>query len=983
MKLSLLTCTLLFFGIGYGQNYFQQEVNYKIEVTLDDATHEINAFEQIEYHNNSNSVLDTLYFHLWPNAYKNASTALAKQLLKDGQTNLQYAKEKDRGFIDQLNFKVNEVKVAWEYWKGQEDIAILILNQPLNPGSSIRISTPFHVKIPLGEYSRLGHLGESYQMTQWYPKPAVFDANGWNPINYLSQGEFYSEFGSYDVSITLPKNYVVGATGDLQNENEIAWLDSLAVIGLQKYNTEADTTIPKEEPRIEVKFNFERTNENIDFPESAKALKTIRFKQSKVHDFAWFADKRFNVLSGEVVLPNTGKKVKTWAMFTDRYEDYWKNAIEYLNDGLFYYSKWNGDYPYEQCTAVDGALTAGGGMEYPNVTVIGNVNSARSLETVIVHEVGHNWFFGILGSNERNYPWMDEGINSFNEYRYIKTKYPSKSMIPEAIMKTSVGKILGVENYKHREENYLLYLINAREGRDQSCGLHSCSHTPINYGLMVYTKTALAFEYLQSYIGEEEFDSAMQNYYEQWKFKHPQPKDIQNSLEKSTNKNLDWFFKELINTNKKIDYSIAKVNTFDKYAEIKLKNKGGLAGPISISAFKDTSIFKTKWIDGFTKVKTIKMDGSGLTKFVLDYGHNIPEINRQNNFYNTASILPKIEPVDLDFIWSLEKPSKTQVFLSPYLNYNSIDKTIIGLSLHNKQILKKPFSYSFSPAYGSGSNSLVGKSSIRYSYLPYSKKIRAVDFKTSLERFHYEQAKMYTKVQGELNVNFLKKPGNSPKSNKIGLRVISISRTKDTDFILADLKHSYRYQHTLKTMVFDTKIQLSKEFTKLTLENLYSYTTEKRGSYNLRLFAGVFTNETNNSEFHLGLVQQQDYLYELGIRDRAGTDKLLSKQITTTDGGFVIGEEYRSNQWLMSANLQVPLVKKIKAYLNVAQMKANDTYSSHWDAGLILAVVPKRIEVFFPLVLPESLKTVKYPSNIRFTLNININDIIQDIRTSF
>ena len=151
MKISLLTCTLLFFGFGYGQNYFQQEVNYKIEVTLDDATHEINAFEQIEYHNNSNSILDTLYFHLWPNAYKNTSTALAKQLLKDGQTNFQYAEENDRGFIDQLNFKVNEVKVAWEYWKGQEDIAILILNQPLNPGSSIRISTPFHVKIPLGE----------------------------------------------------------------------------------------------------------------------------------------------------------------------------------------------------------------------------------------------------------------------------------------------------------------------------------------------------------------------------------------------------------------------------------------------------------------------------------------------------------------------------------------------------------------------------------------------------------------------------------------------------------------------------------------------------------------------------------------------------------------------------------------------------------------------------------------------------------------
>ena len=184
-------------------------------------------------------------------------------------------------------------------------------------------------------------------------------------------------------------------------------------------------------------------------------------------------------------------------------------------------------------------------------------------------------------------------------------------------------------------------------------------------------------------------------------------------------------------------------------------------------------------------------------------------------------------------------------------------------------------------------------------------------------------------------------------------------------------------------MELHTKIQLSKKFTKLTLENLYSYKTEKRGRYNLRLFAGVFTNETNDSEFHLGLIQQQDYLYELGIKDRAGTDKLLSKQITATDGGFVIGEAYRSNQWLMSANLQVPLIKKLKAYLNVAHMKAYETNSSHWDAGLLLAIVPKRIEVFFPLILPESLKTEKYPSNIRFILNLNINDIIQDIRASF
>ena len=191
MKKTLLILSYIPFIGSQAQNYFQQEVNYKMEVFLDDINHEIKAFQEIEYHNNSQTCLDSIFFHLWPNAYKHSHTDMAKQILKDGQTNFHYANEKDRGFIDQLDFKVNEESIKWEYWNGNNDVAILILNKSLKPNESINISIPCHVKIPLGLYSRLGHLGESYQMTQWYPKPAVFDHEGWHPLSYLSQGEFY------------------------------------------------------------------------------------------------------------------------------------------------------------------------------------------------------------------------------------------------------------------------------------------------------------------------------------------------------------------------------------------------------------------------------------------------------------------------------------------------------------------------------------------------------------------------------------------------------------------------------------------------------------------------------------------------------------------------------------------------------------------------------------------------------------------------
>lgn len=148
---------------------------------------------------------------------------------------LEFASDDDKGYIDSLNFQVNGEDVKWEYDAEHPDICKVNLNAVLKPGETIVVTTPFKVKIPSGDISRLGHVGESYQITQWYPKPAVFDQNGWHQMPYLTQGEFYSEYGSFDVSITVPENYVVGATGDLRTESEIRFLDSLAKRTEEKY----------------------------------------------------------------------------------------------------------------------------------------------------------------------------------------------------------------------------------------------------------------------------------------------------------------------------------------------------------------------------------------------------------------------------------------------------------------------------------------------------------------------------------------------------------------------------------------------------------------------------------------------------------------------------------------------------------------------------------------------------------------------------
>ena len=269
-KLFSLVLLLFITTFVFAQNKFnklnqanwQQHVSYKIDVKLADETNNLIGNISMVYTNNSPKELTEIYMHLWPNAYSNRNTAFAKQHLENGKTDFYFAKPEEQGSIDSLNFKVNNANINWKL-TNDVDIALLTLNEPLKQGQSITISTPFNVYLPK-VYSRMGHEKQLYCITQWFPKPAVFDVNGWNPISYLDQGEFYSEFGSFDVSITIPKNYVVAATGNLQNEEEKLFLNTLAT-----------------KPAVEYEVP----------PVSSNAFKTLHYIKDSVHDFAWFASK--------------------------------------------------------------------------------------------------------------------------------------------------------------------------------------------------------------------------------------------------------------------------------------------------------------------------------------------------------------------------------------------------------------------------------------------------------------------------------------------------------------------------------------------------------------------------------------------------------------------------------------------------------------------------------------------------------------------
>jgi hypothetical protein len=551
-KLLLFILTHCLLLIASSQTYWQQKTDYTIDVSLNEKERTLDGFEKLIYNNNSPDTLTYIWFHIWPNAYKNDRTAFSDQLLENGNTRFYFSKKEQRGYINRLEFKVNGATAKTEDHPQHIDIIKLVLPKPLLPKSRVTISTPFYVKLPFN-FSRGGYDGESVQVTQWYPKPAVYDSKGWHPMPYLNQGEFYSEFGSFDVRITVPKNYVVAATGELQNGEEKEWLKARSNFELPAHVVPAGRQSPTKKSIGKTSVNSNTVTRNFNITTAAK---TIQFTQSNIHDFAWFPDKDFIVVTDTCRLLS-GKIINVSSYYTPQQKKLWQSSVLYAKEALRFYSNEVGEYPYNVATIVQGPQSFGGGMEYPTITVLSPAASAKELDRTIAHELGHNWFYGALASNERAHPWMDEGMNSFYEEKYMEAKYG-----------------------KQTREAELTFQAKATIKTDQPIETKSEDFSATNYGLVAYHKTAEWMKLIEAKIGEEAFRKMMQQYFTEWGFKHPQPEDFKKIAADKLGGDTEAVFallhtKGILPNNKLIGtsvVSILKKGAIKKYTQSPTKN---------------------------------------------------------------------------------------------------------------------------------------------------------------------------------------------------------------------------------------------------------------------------------------------------------------------------------------------------------------------------------------------------------------------------
>ena len=984
--LALLFCTS---GLFAQTDYFQQQTDYTIEATLDEQNHTLSGDYRLVYTNNAPDPLDTLYFHLWPNAYSGPNTAYARQELRLGSTRFHFADPKLRGELTDMAWRVDEQPATFVQDPTHPDIGQLILNQPLPPGERIDIRTPFTLKIP-GSFSRLGRVGTSYQFTQWYPKPAVYDREGWHPMPYLDQGEFYSEFGSFDVTLTLPENYVVAATGELQTDSERTFLQEKER-ETEQYFAELDAL--GGERKIYVRDSF---------PAGSSALKTIRYTADQVHDFAWFADKRFLVDIGQVEL-NDERMIDTYTFFTREQAPLWRDALDYVNRSVRFYSDEVGNYPWPQATAVQSALSAGGGMEYPMITVIGYTSTDLALDEVITHEVGHNWFYGILANNERPYAWMDEGLNSFYEGKYMERNYGTGSaeeLVPKFVKKMT-----------NETAERIFYLMLARRHADQAPNTHSDSLTRFNYGLGAYSKPADALAHLEGYLGEERFSAMMRNYYEQWKFRHPQPADLRRSFEESTGEDLSWFFDGFIDSNQRLDYRFGKVERKGKTLVLEVKNEGEIAAPFAVGTKVESSdptnaVAELQWFPGIEPgaSKAIRYTpAENGTLVQLDPAHVTMEYKRQGDQVTLEG--KKQTPVRLAFVGAVENTRKRTLSVLPLPGYNITDGFLLGAALHNYSILEKPFEFFVTPQYGFGSGEWNGIVNARYNlYTPTDQKLTFQLDARSYNIFEQETLDYllrYVRIAPSVQLD-LKSYPTASLTQRLYFRPVlllnevaqftdgSFSGTDFNEQWLLRLGYELKRKDALSPSTFGAMLE-QRSYTdvfgndqdylnlQLTYENRYFYKRDR--SFQFRAFAGYFLQNTARDRnslapgfFNLsmtGYADDFDYLY-LG-RPTDG-ESITYRQIYLRDGGFknafprpFANQAGGTNHLLVAVNLKSDLPQRLpggvplKPYFDLAfvgNRSDNVTFGDQiwYSGGFALELADGAVGVYFPLISSSNIR---------------------------
>ena len=930
LKLRVFCCALYAF-VCYA-SVAQNKIDLK--AVFDIENKQIKISQTIQYQNTTQDELQTIYLNDWNNSYSTKKTALAQKLADEYKNVFHLAKNEERGFSVITSIKQNGEALVFQQLKNQIDVTKVELKTPLKPNEFYTIQLNYIVQIPNDTFTSYGITSTGdLNLRYWYITPAIYNGK-WHYYSNKDLDDLYIPAADVHLEIEYPLQY--------------------------KLTSELD----------EVK-SIQLPNKQLIILEGKNVLNNKLFL-SKTSTFNTIEKDGFSLVSN---ISDDGLEMIDKVLITEK-------VTTFIEEKL-------GKYPHNKLllTNIDYAKDPIYGLNFlPNF--IKPYPSHFQYELKLLKIALHNYLENTLLINPRTEQWLLDGIQMYYLMDYVDQHYPNMKFLG------TLANFWGIRSFhaadmKFNDKYVLAYMLMARTNKDQPLTMPKDSLLKFNNSIANKYKAGIGLKYLGDFINHDIVENSLSSFIVENKLKPVTTKDFETYIKSKTDKDINWFFTDYLNTRKKIDFKIKKVYKTEDSVTLTIKNKYKNSMPISLYALNNDSIVSKMWVEKISENKTITIPRNDANKLVLNYNNIIPEINARDNWKSLKGFFFNNKPLQFRLFQDIEDPYYNQVFFMPIAEFNNIyDGFNLGIRIYNKTVLRKPFNYSFRPQYSLKSRTLTGSAVVFMTHYLENTDLFAITYGIGTGYSSYAPDLFVRQISPSLTFQFREK--NDFRSNKreaLTLRYVDINRDKDVNNILTSNEPNYgvfnaRYIDSNDNLInfskWSTDIQIAKNFSKLSFNYEYRRLYESNRQLNLRFFAGTFlknNNDPSSNYFSFALDRPTDYLFEYPYLGRSENSGIFSQQYIDAEGGFKSKLDTPfANQWISTFNTSTTLWKYVLMYGDVGLVKNKfDNVHFVYDSGIRINLVTDYFEIYLPLYsnLGWEIGQPHYDRKIRFKFTLD------------
>ena len=907
-----------------------------MEVAVNLELKTLNIKQDLTYHNTTNDTLASIVLNDWNNAFADKNTPLAKRFSDEFYRGFHLAKAADRGKTTIINLtETNFSALEWERSNQDPDYITVKLNRKLLPNEKIVLHLNYIVKIPNDKFTHFGFdQNGDMALKNWFISPARFENGLFVKYNNFNLDDIANAVSDYEVEIKIPNPYSI--TTDLNSVSKDT--------SNQGYNI----------------YSFSGRNRT---------------------DFSLYIEKQnsFRTYDNGSLLVETNLKNK-------KIDEIQKAII--INRVVSYAEKFIGKYPHEKITVsqIDYDRNPFYGLnQLPSF--ISPFQDDFIFEIQFLKTFLNNYLKNSLRLDPRKDNWIYDGIQIYAMMKYMEEHHKDEKMLGR-LSNMKLFKSYNITNLTFNEQYSYYYMLMARKNLDQPLGDPKNTLIKFNEQIASKYRAGLSLSYLDDYLNHDIVPKSVKEFYNLNQFGQSNRYDFEKILTQKSPKNIDWFFKTIIDSRDIIDYKFSNVSRTADSVTFSVKNKTGIYAPIPIYGIKKKEVVFKEWIEPIKKDSVYEFSRKNAEKIVINYDNEVPEYNQRNNWKSLKHVALN-RPVKFNFAKDLEDPDYNQILYIPTLNYNYYDGITPGIRFHNKTILDKPFNFDINPAYSIKAGTVSGSSAFSWNQYYRSSTLYNVRYSISQNYYHYAPDATYLRLNPMVQFRIREKDFRDNRKQLFLARQVIVNREAST-YITDNSKPNYsifnaRYSNTKTELIdhfnFMTDLQFSSGFGKASGEVEYRRLFENNKKLNLRLYVGTFLYNTTNSDyFSFGLDRPTDYLFDYNLFGRSESTGFFSQQYVIAEGGFKSQlEPAYANQWMATLNASYAIWNWVEIYGDIGFLKnKHKSEFFAYDSGVRLNLVPDYFELYFPVYSNNGweISQPKYNEKIRFIITFSPKTLV-------